>query len=95
MNPEVVINTVRQINSILEELTVYGGPRQILENLISFCTLYMANPLLPHGSKACLDRLTQFIEKENSQVYGPLGIKLENPVEYSLLQIEFHVKLHK
>lgn len=84
-------NTVRQINEIIEDLTKYGGAQEIFENTVSAMSLYLANPLLPHGSKACLDRLTAFIETENEKIYKPLGIVLINPVNQALLQLEFQV----
>jgi hypothetical protein len=72
-------------------LTKYGGTKEILENTASALSLYLANQWLPHGSKACLDRLTIFIEKENETVYKPLGLTLVNPVTQALLQLEFKV----
>jgi len=91
VNAKVVVNTVMQINTILEELTKFGGIKQILENVASTLSLYLVNPSLPHRSKDCLHKLTAFIERENELVYNPLGLHLNNPIEQGLLQMFFHV----
>ena len=91
MDPEVVVTTVKEINRILEDLTRYGGLTEVFQNLASLLTLYLVNPLLHHGSKACLDRLTAYVEEQNERVYQPLGLRLMNPVQQALLQIEFHI----
>lgn len=91
VDPDVVVTTVKEINRILEDLTRYGGITEVIQNLASLLTLYLANPLLPHGSKACLDKLTAYIEEQNEKVYQPLGLRLVNPAQQALLQIEFHI----
>lgn len=91
MDPELVVATVKKINKILEELTDYGRPSDVFANIASICTFYLANPLLPHGSKQCLDKLTAFIDKQNREVFNPAGLHLINPVSQALLQLEFHV----
>lgn len=85
------METVRRINEILVDLNTYGSPQEILENAASALTLYLANPLLPHGTKACLERLTVFIKDQNKRVYNPIGLNLANPVGQALMQLEFHV----
>lgn len=80
-----------KVNRILEMLGTEGSASGCLENLASVLTLYLANPLMPHGSKSCLAALTRCVEEQNRVLFNPAGLHLINPVSQALLQLEFHV----
>ncbi len=62
----------------------------MMENIVSSAMMYITNPLLPHGTKKCVEKLSEYIDQQNELVFRPLGLRLINPASQALMQLEFH-----
>ncbi|KAI9204067.1 Golgin subfamily A member 7/ERF4 [Polychytrium aggregatum] len=84
--PEVYHGTIRSINDMLQESGRVSG-HSVLECCFSVWTCFMFDYCIKTHFDKTRKRLTEFLERENSEKYKAFGIKFVDPEKTAFLDL--------
>ncbi|KAK9765286.1 hypothetical protein K7432_006515 [Basidiobolus ranarum] len=87
---ETFRNTITQINGILRKAE-YSWFRNSLDNIISCLSLYTYPLCFGSFYQKCMKELNQLIASENSELYLPAGLHIQDPRRTAFLFLEIEI----